>query len=299
MPKMIIGIHGLSNKPPKAQLKDWWLRAINDGLERAGGRRIGEEAFDLAYWADLRYKQPDPNPQPYSDPGTDEPGEDPNALVLSLRNAFTGALGGLARKIDSIKDQGRIDDLKNALRKKVAEDLGDYLDSEDQVKFGGRRGAPTRAAIRDTFKDLLADHRDKEILVIAHSMGSIVAYDVLRDIEATTQTVQHFVTIGSPLALEDVKGRICEERGEKTPLVPLSIRESWRNYADHRDLVAADLTVRGEYENSRDINLEDTVVQNGYRFRNNEGQWEHNYHKSYGYLRTPELSENLKAFLGS
>ncbi len=299
MAKMIIGIHGLSNKPPKAQLKDWWLKSINDGLASAGARPIDAGEFDLAHWADLRYPEPDRTPQPYSGPETDEPGDDPNALVLSLRNAFTGVLGRLAGRIDSIKDQGKLDQLKDALRKQVVEDLGDYNDPNDTVKYGDRRGENTRAAIRDTLKERLEAHRDKEILVIGHSMGSIVAYDVLRDLEATTQTVRHLVTIGSPLALEAVKRKIREERGDKIPLVPLSVRESWRNYADHRDLVAADLTLKPEYENTRDIHVEDIVVGNGYRFENDKGEWEHNYHKSYGYLRTPELAQHLKAFLAA
>ena len=128
-------------------------------------------------------------------------------------------------------------------------------------------------------------------------MGSIVAYDVLRDIEATGPTVRHLVTIGSPLALEDVKGRILEERGEKEPRVPASIVESWRNYADARDLVSFDLTVEREYDNAKNIHFDDIRVKNGYRFKNDEGELEHNYHKSYGYLRTPELSETLRSFI--
>lgn len=297
MSKIIIGIHGLSNKPEKADLEDWWLRAINDGLKREGGQPIGATAFDLAYWADLCYARPDPNPQPYMDPDWDEPGDDPNAFVHSLRNAFTGAIGKLAGAIDSIKDEGKIDELKNEFRKKKVQDLGDYYDPDATVQFNRMVGTRTRTAIRDSLKERLEAHRGDEIFLIAHSMGSIVAYDVLRDIEETGLTIKHLATIGSPLAIEDVKGRIREERGEKKPRVPTSIVESWRNYADHRDLVSVDLTLKGEYENSDNTQVEDIGVNNGYRFKNDEGELEHNYHKSYGYLRTPELAQRLKTFL--
>ena len=31
--KIIIGIHGLGNKPPKETLEKWWKQAIADGLK--------------------------------------------------------------------------------------------------------------------------------------------------------------------------------------------------------------------------------------------------------------------------
>ena len=42
MAKIIIGIHGLSNKPAEPTLTAWWLAAINDGLRGAGGAPIAE-----------------------------------------------------------------------------------------------------------------------------------------------------------------------------------------------------------------------------------------------------------------
>ena len=116
MAKVIIGIHGLSKKPERSQLQEWWLKSINDGLKAAGARQISEAEFDMAYWADLRYQEY-ATKQRYNGPDTDRPGDDPNAFVLSLRNAFTGVIGRLARRIDSIRDEGKIDELKNALRK--------------------------------------------------------------------------------------------------------------------------------------------------------------------------------------
>ncbi len=33
MTKVIIGIHGLANKPMRETLADWWEKAIREGLE--------------------------------------------------------------------------------------------------------------------------------------------------------------------------------------------------------------------------------------------------------------------------
>ena len=34
MPDIIIGIHGLANKPNKKTLEDWWKKSILEGLKK-------------------------------------------------------------------------------------------------------------------------------------------------------------------------------------------------------------------------------------------------------------------------
>ena len=57
MKKVIIGIHGLGNKPPKYLLDKWWKDAMNEGLKRNDHNSELPE-FDLIYWADLLYAKP-------------------------------------------------------------------------------------------------------------------------------------------------------------------------------------------------------------------------------------------------
>ena len=71
MTKIIIGIHGLSNKPEKSQLKEWWKAAMLEGLEKNAGISLSELPFESIYWADVTYPQHDPNPDAYR---TAEPG---------------------------------------------------------------------------------------------------------------------------------------------------------------------------------------------------------------------------------
>jgi len=57
MKKVIIGIHGLANKPEKTLLKKWWLKSVEEGLKNiSGSKLIPEFSFEMVHWADLLYK---------------------------------------------------------------------------------------------------------------------------------------------------------------------------------------------------------------------------------------------------
>ena len=54
MRKVIIGIHGLGNKPPKALLKIWWKKAIREGLKAIGHSRFFVK-FELIYYKVINF----------------------------------------------------------------------------------------------------------------------------------------------------------------------------------------------------------------------------------------------------
>ncbi len=45
MSKIIIGIHGLANKPPRARLAKFWRQSITEGLQNTC--KIAQPRFDL------------------------------------------------------------------------------------------------------------------------------------------------------------------------------------------------------------------------------------------------------------
>jgi hypothetical protein len=62
---VIVGIHGLNNKPPEDRLKAFWIKAITEGLRRNLNLDASGIEFELVYWADLMYDkslEPDPGP---------------------------------------------------------------------------------------------------------------------------------------------------------------------------------------------------------------------------------------------
>jgi len=57
MAKVIIGIHGLGNKPPKETLERWWMNSMQEGLIKLG-KPLELPKFEMVHWADVLYKNP-------------------------------------------------------------------------------------------------------------------------------------------------------------------------------------------------------------------------------------------------
>ena len=55
MAKIIIGIHGLCNKPPKYLLEEWWHESIREGINSHLQKDYTIPKVKIAYWADLMY----------------------------------------------------------------------------------------------------------------------------------------------------------------------------------------------------------------------------------------------------
>lgn len=299
MSKVIIAIHGLSNKPKKEQLTEWWLQSINDGL-RSSSTEVSVEQFFMAYWAKHMYEDSDPKPEPYTEPHTDQKSDDRSLIVSVARDKLGGLLG---RIFDRVKDlaegSGLFEKIRDAVKERVVEDLAKYNDPTSKLEYGSEKGKPTRDVLRNTLKELITRHQDSEIMLISHSMGTIIAYDVLREIEQSPVQIARFVTMGSPLGLSAVKKTVRDEwDGGSTPLVPGSITKSWVNFSDPLDPVCADMTLAKEFRSANGVSVEDVAVSNGYNYEK-DGERKHNHHKSYGYLRTDEIALHIKDFLAT
>jgi hypothetical protein len=128
-------------------------------------------------------------------------------------------------------------------------------------------------------------------------MGSVIAYDVL-SLSPPEISVSTWVTIGSPLGVPAVMIKILAEQGvdyrkEFKARTPENILESWYNFSDLEDRVAVDITLKDDYqENSNHVCPIDAIVTNDYEYKGNQ-----NPHKSYGYLRAPQLAEVVRRFL--
>lgn len=72
---------------------------------------------------------------------------------------------------------------------------------------------------------------DEPCVVVGHSLGTIVSYNLLRDNDSLK--VCKFITVGSPLGLNAVR------RYLKTPIMmPRCVKKGWFNAFDDRDVVA-------------------------------------------------------------
>ncbi|MEJ2542745.1 MAG: hypothetical protein P8Y99_01630 [Calditrichaceae bacterium] len=301
MSKIIIGIHGLGNKPPKQLLESWWKQSIREGFKKIGKPRVFFK-FELVYWADILYPEPlDMNVtdtesplyvlEPYL-PGRYLPLVEEAPLKSKLIKYLEKQMDKLFLNDDMTLN---FESITDKILHRYFKDLETYY-SAKPVKNGEGKSL-IRDQIRGRLATVLKKHRKKDILLLSHSMGSIIAYDVLAhtvpDIDIDT-----FVTAGSPLGLPIIIGRIFAEqqktlKEETKVLTPENVKHAWYNFADPEDRIAIDATLNDDYkENSRGIRAIDKVVHTDYAIKE-----ERNAHKSYGYLRTPEMIKILDEFL--
>ena len=303
----IIGIHGLSNKPEKEILAQWWKQSIDEGLEKNERLSGPSYEFEIVYWADRLYKNPlhrieafqfdsHYNREPYvpAEEGALKPYKEG---VLDEARRFTfNKLGDL---LDKAREITGAQALSSLVLERVLKDLAYYYDPERLLQDDRQRMRPARQVLMDAVETVIARHRGKQLMIIGHSMGSIIGYDVLRNIGRVDQSlmVDHFVTIGSPLGLPLVKAKVYDERqhyaGDEAIRTPTIVGQTWVNFADRKDPVAFDTHLSDDYHaNASGIEVRDDLVFNDYRM-----DGEDNHHKSYGYLRTPELSKHIAACL--
>ncbi len=298
MKKVIIGIHGLKNKPPKDVLERWWRLSIQEGFERLGFK-MPEFEFELVYWADLQYEEPllssleeddpyyDPEPYKRSEQSDYDFKKHPirKKLLLKIEDAL--------KKIYLAKERPKLEELTEETIKKYFPDLYDYY-------HGYCRQNPkikAKKAFRERLKKILEKHKHKQILLIAHSMGNIIAYDTLM-FEATKIPVHTFLSIGSPLGYAPVYKEILEElnlkidEDTKAP-TPNNIFYRWYNFADVKDPIAINYDLKDNFiPNIFDVFPTDICVDNDYEYNGKE-----NHHKAYGYLRAYETVFAIEDFL--
>ena len=310
MAKVIIGIHGLANKPNRDRLKDGWIKAIKEGLVKNTDMTEPEFSFEMVYWAHRMYRSPlhydqdfdfDDlyNTQPYIE-ATAKLQPHADSFFDTLRRVGSNAIG---TGLDFVRNGEEDNSLADWVLRSRLKDLAFYYDTNRAVPDTDKESVKVqaRALLRADLRGAVEAHEGDQIMLIAHSMGSIIAYDALRDLgrEKPEFAVDHFVTIGSPLGLSYVKEKIKAERRynsepEGRLRSPTVVRKRWKNYADRRDPVAVDTHLSDDFsENATGIQVEDDLVINAYV----DPSLEPNRHKSYGYLRAPEVSDHIKAFL--
>jgi|CZKP01.1.fsa_nt_gi hypothetical protein len=299
MSKIIIGIHGLGNKPPKTILTDWWKKSILEGLKKFNHSSTNFE-FEMVYWADIFHPIPlDPDEVNKSSP-----------LYLKNRYLPENALNSNESSRLRIKAREYFDKFYGkivvnevlSLKYPSLTDLFFHLNMRDLENYystfyinhnGIRRLA--KQEIIERLSESLKKHKGKKILLISHSMGSIIAHDALID-NLLDLKIDTLISVGSPLGQKYVLRKILEEQkdnlGNKLK-VPENIRRNWYNLSDLDDQVALNHLLAELYvSNSKGVKIIDKLVQN-----NSKVNGTRDPHSSFGYLRTPEFAEIVHSFL--
>ncbi|MCF7793823.1 MAG: GPI inositol-deacylase [Candidatus Cloacimonetes bacterium] len=300
MKPIIIGIHGLKNKPAKKLLESWWIKSIRDGLQYYNNFHDSFK-FELCYWADMEYEKPlDPQmededdplylKEPYTSFEPPKTEKEINNTKRKILDKLEIAMDNLFLREDAIEGIEKIADL--TIRKMFA-DLDTYYHGNCSLN----QNEKAKTAFRNRLAQLLKKYKNHDILILAHSMGTIISYDTLLHVIPNLK-IDTFITLGSPLGLPVITKKILLELGKKIdensqPPVPDNIRNNWFNFSDLDDNIAANYNLADDYNFNKNAMLpKDNIVNNEYIY---DGQ--KNPHKVYGYLRTPQVAEAIYNFL--
>jgi hypothetical protein len=124
-------------------------------------------------------------------------------------------------------------------------------------------------------------------ILLSHSMGTILAYDVLRNCPECPQ-IDHLITLGSPLGLDEVQDKIKHPGWRTVDFPGEKLRGEWINIFDRLDPVAGfDPFFANDYLKGNDQAVKDIPEQNW-------GDWRHSIQK---YLSGPKLRGTLRRLM--
>lgn len=235
---MIIGVHGIAQQVRgRTQLLQEWGPALHDGIEIATRRQPGGVEFDLAFYGHLFRNHPD------ADAGT---GKGPGGAA-EVEGFSDDESADLVEAFGEAVTPEEIEAAQNESTKGVPSipgPLGAALRAID-AKFGPAAGLLYVGELRQVRRYLLDEALKAEVdaivaaamsgasILVGHSLGSVVAYEYVR--QHPDHQLDLFVTVGSPLSLRMVRSRMPGQ-GHTGSMPPRVSR--WVNVRDPGDPVA-------------------------------------------------------------
>lgn len=280
-PPLILYVPGLLPKPEAHNHRDALFRCLLAGIRRSDERVALDIAanlhcFDIVSWTYNFYGL-------HRDIRLDAAAID---AVIDQKEASdrdiseaTSWRRRLARRIFMIADflPFLIPHVANERMELHLRDLQRYLNNENGIADHAREmlKLPLRAATE----------AKRPVLLLAHSMGSVIAYDSLWQLTQNARDkvpVDLFLTMGSPLGQRFMQKRLKGSDAHAADRYPHGIRR-WVNLSAVGDLTALDPTLSNDFAEMVSLgltdNIEDRVVRNYFRL-----DGELNVHSEYGYL---------------
>jgi hypothetical protein len=137
--------------------------------------------------------------------------------------------------------------IKQAIIKKAAMEAFYFLFDKEYERKDGRRFKVRQELRARLLTDLAGAQADAErIVIVSHSMGTMVAYDVLRNC-AECRPVDTLITLGSPLGLREMQDELIAVDAEDVDF-PAARLNHWINVYDPLDPVCgADPELANDY----------------------------------------------------
>jgi pimeloyl-ACP methyl ester carboxylesterase len=324
-------IHGIANKPAVERLHQIWLNALafGDGID-FGANGV---TSTMVYWADVMYDAPVPEgaseestgsafPRTLSQESSDASGTMPltgdvdmswladaspeeqklvNALAaevamksgdpaLAVRAELSAASNAIGAQLERIPLPWFV---KQPLMRILLRDVHHYLFNASSTPRPGQSYA-VRDEIRRRMLEKLHEGAAQSgpHVVVSHSMGTVVAYDCIKRLPDAPR-VDGFMTIGSPLGLDEVQDNLHPEGGNPgwsraNGFPSERVGGTWVNVYDRFDpVVGFDPQFANDFLRGGERVVDDVNEQN-------HGAWRHNISH---YLRGPKLREKLAKLL--
>lgn len=317
--RTVVYIHGINNKPPASVLKCQWDRALF-------GQDMGDSTR-MAYWVNREY-YPIPSAGTC---GTGDTNDADATAVATFGMRAVEVEPTIGEEIDALAPEGgkhKLTLAKIAAKVEAAALAppsampGDTAPEPGEAEPGGIRAKIlplppswrrwltqriTKRFLRDVNDFLFRPDRREEMekslrerliagggpfVVVAHSQGTMVAYEVLRKLSPDQVDVRLFVTLGSPLGIQEVQDELKKWSGGKLR-VPKCVKK-WINVSDRLDPVAADPDISNDFESHATSGKIRNFTR---RFMNPDSPKDP--HSGSGYLRTAPVQHAVRAAVGT
>jgi hypothetical protein len=319
--KRIIMIHGLASKPPQVITHELWRYTLTENI-RVGHKQLASsldespQIFESAYWANYvpHHIPDDPSYYKKLRLQVEKVVEERKAVKDKFHVGKGEAVLGFFkdRGLDLVKLLAgaltvKDDVMRNFLIETELYDRDQYI--ADKIR------GPLEDALRRAWDD------GCEPIIISHSMGTFIGYDVLwRFAHRKTvgfkkynkKRVKMFITMGSPMGDSTVRDLLFAKHHKdgSTRKFPTNI-DYWHNYACMGDVVSHQKNFTEVfYQPMKELGLLAADKKHGsidyidlhnpfevVAHAGNKNNEKRNPHKSYGYLAQPRLGSWVSDYL--
>jgi hypothetical protein len=278
---LILFVPGLRPKPEPVVHRRELFRCLLEGIRRidsdvATTLEVNQQSFEIASWTYGFYGE-------HRDLGLDQ--ADIDALLKKQEASATDRALASSWKRKMVRWLFRAaDHLPVMLPHFTTEELQLHL--HDLNRYNHNKNDVADMA-RQTVKDPLQRAVDsgRPVLLLAHSMGSVIAYDALWQMtqESECDVSAHLLlTMGSPLGQKVIQRNLLGYTASGKARYPGNILD-WINIAAIGELTAIDMTLNNDFGEMIDLGLvagiDDRTMYNYYHM-----DGELSVHAEYGYL---------------
>lgn len=319
----LIFIHGLAKKPEPEKLREIWLWGLDSddpkpevfGFNNPGLILETKARVNQAYWADVFYTDHETELGSYyerlehseqvegikvadredqDDLPLPDDGNEARAFVEVLVKRLGGEEMEVGLPVQDVNKQSPFERvplptvIKKRIIKQFAVEAYYFLYGQPFTRSDGQR-SPMRDTLRNRLIDQIkaAKARSRRVVIVSHSMGTMIAYDCLRNV-ADCPEVEGLITLGSPLGLDEVQDPLIPGRNVDQAF-PVRLNGPWINIYDPLDPICGfDPRLANDFLRDGEQAIVDIKESNW-------GDWRHTITH---YLSGPKLRHAIRELAG-